>query len=226
MVLYCGIYGIFCLSNNKIYIGSTKNMNKRFNDHRYILNINKHKNKHLQNAWNKYGKNNFKFKIIEKYDKYDENTILMSERKWINFYYPNIFNISLDPTQNPMLGRKHSEESKKKMGEINKGNHYALGKRHSLSKETRKRMSIAFKGRIFTEEHKRKISDGGKGKHLGPLAEEHKRKIGKANKGKPSWSKGKKLSKEYGEKISKIMKDRWKKIKQEQAIKQEQKVES
>lgn len=40
-------------------------------------------------------------------------------------------------------GKKASEETKKNISESLKGNRHALGNRHSLSKETRKKMSIA-----------------------------------------------------------------------------------
>ena len=57
-------------------------------------------------------------------------------------------------------GKHHSEETKKKMSESNKGKH------------------------IFSEEQKKKMSEARKGKKLGPCSEEHKRKIGEASKGK------------------------------------------
>ena len=60
-----GIYIITNLINNKVYIGQSDNINKRFKDHKYALNGNYHNNNHLQNAWNKYGENNFSFNLIK-----------------------------------------------------------------------------------------------------------------------------------------------------------------
>jgi len=61
-----GIYKIVNLKNGKLYIGSTSNdFRERWWTHKSYLNNNKHDNKHLQNAWNKYGGQNFKFEIIE-----------------------------------------------------------------------------------------------------------------------------------------------------------------
>lgn len=69
-----GIYKITCLSNNKVYIGSacaTKGPPSklgflhRWYEHLNRLILNKHRNKHLQNAWNLYGENQFIFEIIE-----------------------------------------------------------------------------------------------------------------------------------------------------------------
>lgn len=60
-----GIYRIKNSINNKIYIGSTKNIEARWAKHRALLRHNKHQNAHLQNAWNKYGENAFIFEVIE-----------------------------------------------------------------------------------------------------------------------------------------------------------------
>ena len=56
-----GIYVIENLLDKKKYIGSAKNIDKRWYQHKYTLNKNMHDNSYLQNAWNKYGKNNFIF---------------------------------------------------------------------------------------------------------------------------------------------------------------------
>lgn len=65
MDILCGVYSITCLVNQKIYIGSSSNIYKRWNNHRWLLKNNKHNNNYLQNAWNKYGEENFKFDIVE-----------------------------------------------------------------------------------------------------------------------------------------------------------------
>ncbi len=60
-----GIYSIVNIINNKIYIGSSRYLSRRKNQHFNNLRKNKHSNNHLQTAWNKYGEENFKFFIIE-----------------------------------------------------------------------------------------------------------------------------------------------------------------
>lgn len=60
-----GIYKITCIPNNKIYIGSSKNIKKRFFNHISSLKHGKHENAYLQHAFNKYGIDNFKFEVIE-----------------------------------------------------------------------------------------------------------------------------------------------------------------
>ena len=61
------IYKIENLINSKVYIGQTiNNPTRRFNQHQSKLRKNAHDNSYLQNAWNKYTEENFKFKIINK----------------------------------------------------------------------------------------------------------------------------------------------------------------
>ena len=58
------IYSITNVINNKKYVGSTRNLKRRFCEHQSALLHNRHKNRHLQNSWNKYGEENFIFTII------------------------------------------------------------------------------------------------------------------------------------------------------------------
>ena len=59
-----GIYKIENLINHKVYIGQSKDINKRWSRHR----TNEH-NIHLRRAFEKYGIENFSFEIlIETYD--------------------------------------------------------------------------------------------------------------------------------------------------------------
>lgn len=58
-------------------------------------------------------------------------------------------------------GKKLAEETKKKISESHKGiNDWMLGKHHSEA--TKKKMSESHKGYVFTEEHKRKLSEAAK----------------------------------------------------------------
>jgi group I intron endonuclease len=57
----CGVYKITCLENGKIYIGSSKNINSRWNNHRWNLRNGKHHNYFLQSDWDMYGEDVFVF---------------------------------------------------------------------------------------------------------------------------------------------------------------------
>jgi group I intron endonuclease len=90
------IYKIENVKNGKFYIGSAKDFENRKSQHIYQLNNNIHINKHLQNAWNKYGKSNFEFKVIEEID-YDKQFEI--EQKYLDELKPfgdNGYNISTD----------------------------------------------------------------------------------------------------------------------------------
>lgn len=61
-----GVYALFCLMERKYYIGQSKDVHKRWREHKKKLRTSTHENKFLQRAWNKYGEQMFSFFIIEK----------------------------------------------------------------------------------------------------------------------------------------------------------------
>ena len=56
-----GIYAIENTVNGKLYFGSTVDRVDRWRRHRRALVLGKHKNRHLQRAWNLYGEATFRF---------------------------------------------------------------------------------------------------------------------------------------------------------------------
>lgn len=89
-----GIYKIENLINGSIYIGQSIDIEKRWSTHISILNQNNHYNAHLQNAWNKYGSENFKFSIIEECKQFELND---REIYWIDKYDSFINGYNLTP---------------------------------------------------------------------------------------------------------------------------------
>lgn len=75
------IYQIRNLKNEKVYIGSSNNLKKRWNDHKYLLNKNSHHSYHLQRSWNKYGEDSFVFEILEECD---EDVLLYREQYYLD----------------------------------------------------------------------------------------------------------------------------------------------
>ena len=118
-----GIYKITNLQNNKIYIGKSTAVNYRWKKHLWFLKRNKHVNRHLQSAFNKYGENKFIFEIIEECSLEDLNS---REIYWINLLKsltPSIgynktkggdgliaTNEIKDKISKSLLGKKHSKE--------------------------------------------------------------------------------------------------------------------
>lgn len=72
----CGIYCIENAINHKKYIGMSRNIKRRWSEHRHELRNHIHVNPYLQCAWDKYLEENFKFYIIELCDE-----TLLSERE-------------------------------------------------------------------------------------------------------------------------------------------------
>lgn len=178
-----GIYKITNLVNNKVYVGQAIDLEKRLSEHRFSLLGNRHINKHLQNAWNKYGEENFKFEVIEVCS---EDKLTEREQYWIDYY--GGMNSNNNYNQREASSKGHlSEESKQKMSISQLG--------HLVKAETRQKMRNRMLGNNYgskvmqekwkSEEWRNKIIELHKnntymkGKHQ---TEEAKRKIGEASR--------------------------------------------
>lgn len=153
------IYKVTNLLNKKSYIGQTiKSIDKRKYFHiRTALNkkskIYKCK---FYNALRKYGFENFKWEILE--ENIPVEFLHMKECEWIlglntfrSGYNSTIGGIS------PMLGKKHTEESKLKKSISSKG-HEAWNKGKKHTEETKLKMKINRKPRKWTEEERQRAS--------------------------------------------------------------------
>lgn len=138
-----GIYGIVNKINGKTYVGQTgERFLRRYWHHQWKLRDNSHDNDYLQNAWNKYGEDNFEFIILEVVN--DQNLLDELEIKYIAKYkdQEKSYNMLLggggrrgfqmsehtkkiigDKNRQNMLGKKHSEQTKRKMSEIHRDKH-------------------------------------------------------------------------------------------------------
>src|SRR6478736_7234599 len=115
----CRVYDITNLINGRLYLGSSSNVIKRLGSHRRKLRQNCHDNIALQNAWNKYGEENFEFGLVHECPK----DMLLQCEHWMMTQYDfdkNLYNISREPLA-PMRGRKHSLETKGRMSKTRKG---------------------------------------------------------------------------------------------------------
>jgi group I intron endonuclease len=179
-----GIYEIRNIVNNKVYIGSSKNIYKRLNHHISKLNSQKHKNSFLQNSWNKYGQKNFRFLIIEECA---IEILLEREQYWMDktVSYDRNKGFNACVKSHSPLGYKHTEENKLKMSAIKKQQ-----LKEGLIKSNLKRIPN-FK---YSEEVKNKMrlsKIGDKNPMFGTkLSEEVKKIKGKNMNSVPRWNKG------------------------------------
>jgi len=97
-----GIYQIKSVSTGRIYIGYSTNIKIRWSNHRYHLKTNKHKNPYLQNHYNKYGKSDLVYIIIEELPYLTDNEIALKEGVYIKR-----FNANIKPNFNMTLGNEY-----------------------------------------------------------------------------------------------------------------------
>lgn len=60
-----GIFQIRNLTNEKVFVGKSENLDGIFNRNRFQLNANSHHQKQLQADWNELGADKFEFEILE-----------------------------------------------------------------------------------------------------------------------------------------------------------------
>lgn len=80
------IYTIKSSIDGKFYVGSTIDINARKISHFSHLKSNSHHSRHLQNAYNKHGKDNFKFEELLSIDFRDKSELFELEIFYINKY--------------------------------------------------------------------------------------------------------------------------------------------
>ena len=110
-----GIYKILNIVTGDFYIGSTSNLKQRSRTHKYLLKNNKHYNKHLQAAYNKYGIDNIKIITLETCER---ETLKSREQYYIDTLIP-IYNKS--KKADSYTDVIFSKESLAKLSLVNKG---------------------------------------------------------------------------------------------------------
>lgn len=168
--MLCGIYLINCLESKKVYVGQSVHIEARLSHHIWELENNIHPNKHLQNAWNKYGQNSFIFSVIEECD---ESKLTEREQYWIDFY--GGINSKDNYNYRSADARTVSEETKQKIS--------AWHKEHCQDPEVRQQMSIAMTEKHQDPEYRAKFIESQKKK----WTPERRKRLSEAKSGK-HWS--------------------------------------
>jgi group I intron endonuclease len=189
------VYQFRNLVNGKVYVGiSDREVSLRKKENFYDLRHDEHHNQYLQNAWNKYGEENFVWELIE----YTDNPEHTHEREfyWVEYYAKtlgaeNVYNIK--PIERSAFGRK-----KKPWTEEHRANFVAAQKkRFENPAEKEKNRQAAVIGHqkrkesgyklVQSEVTKQKISERAKERFAsgfkierGPITDEQKAAISKA----------------------------------------------
>jgi len=119
----CGIYKLTC--NEHSYIGSSINIYYRLKRHISDLLKNKHANKYIQNVFNKYGGDSFKFEVIEECSR---DVLIKTESYYIESMSPD-----LNFIQNP-VAIVHSNETLLKISATLKEAYACKRIKNSISK--------------------------------------------------------------------------------------------
>lgn len=173
-----GIYQIVNLVNGKVYIGQTiERFQRRYWHHNWCLNSNKHFNKYLQNAWNKYGKDAFEFRVvhtlqpnedINEFEKYYIEQFNATNQQYgynlqdggqpeqlCRFTTPESRKLVGEKNRQHMLGRKLSEETKAKMR--------ASSRHQGPGEKGRQKISQYMSNRIVSDETRQKLREANTG---------------------------------------------------------------
>jgi hypothetical protein len=186
-----GIYKITSPSG-KIYIGQSIDIRKRFRSYKRLDNtISQVK---LYDSFKLHGIDKHKFEILCICNEIELDT---KEKYFIQYY--NCIQQGLNLRSGGSRGR-HTEESKKKMSDnnIHKGK-VAHNKGKPMSDEQKKLLSDINKGNKHTEEAKIKMSNSRRGKKF---SEEHRKALSEAQKGTKHHAYGKKFSEEVKQRMS------------------------
>lgn len=132
-MMTCGVYMIRNRVSLKIYIGSSRNVESRLNEHRYDLANNQHKNKHLQHSYNLHGLESFSMYLVEETSLED---LIPREQAWINAFKKTneLFNIRIIAENNTGI-KQNLTDQQREAKRLN-----ALSNDHFSSKITSERM--------------------------------------------------------------------------------------
>jgi group I intron endonuclease len=183
-----GIYNITSPSG-KVYIGSSVNIEKRWKQYKVLSCSNQPK---LYRSFLKYGVDKHFFKI--------EIQCSIDELYEWEHHYSNYYNSVKSGLNCQVPGFNDvkaitSEETRAKIGLSSKGNKHWLGKKHSP--ETKAKIGMAHKGKVVSDETKLKTSLYAKNR-----PESVRKNISNSLKGKASWNKGIKMSDETKRRLS------------------------
>lgn len=172
-----GIYCIENIVNGKKYIGQSININYRWKKHISELENSYHFNDYLQKSWNKYGKDSFKFYVLE-YCSVEE----LDKRE---SYYIELYNtMNRNNGYNLKSGGQNGGSILSKMSREKLSNSLIQAFKNPKLREQSKKRALE---QWSNPEIKKKIMGSGNGMYGKHHTEEAKKKISEANKGRKNW---------------------------------------
>lgn len=160
-----GIYRITCLSNGKHYIGSAQSIKARWASHKNNLKHNKHSNRHLQNAYNKFGAENFEFEVIELCN---NDNLIEREQYWIDCIDASNPDVGMNnsPTATTTKGFRHSVNTINILKEKAKNRDHSHLKIYTESLRGKPAHNKGKPGMRWTDDMKKRASES----HIGQVA--------------------------------------------------------
>jgi len=179
-----GVYMFISKSTKRRYIGSSVDVRARAREHLRKLKRKEHHSRRFQACYNKFGIDDFKWRVLERVEK---EFLVEKEQYWINkikkelnllnsVFYPQKTTLGLKLTKkqkdaqkgrrsgekNGMFGRKHTEKSKKRISQ----SRFLNGFEPYRTQEFREKISKIVKGKKnpnfgnhWSEEQKQKVRD-------------------------------------------------------------------
>lgn len=115
-----GLYMIRCTQNDFRYYGESSNLSGRLASHRSMLNRKIHGNRYLQQDWNQYGQENFEFTVLFMGESWEKPEVRRGKELELIVLDRDLCYNFLNP-DNPFLGRTHTPEAKKRIGDAMRG---------------------------------------------------------------------------------------------------------
>jgi group I intron endonuclease len=166
MLRIAGIYKIVCKITKKVYVGSAKNLQRRWLTHIRQLNNKIHHSIYLQRAWNKYGEANFVFEILEVVENPTKKKLEAREQIWMDklqcYDFKYGFNTLHKAGSN--LGRKATLKTRKLLSKVLTGRK-AWNKGQKLSRNHVQNLSLAHKGKKWSRKQRSSIGIDIKKRH-------------------------------------------------------------
>ena len=177
-----GIYKIINVVNNKFYVGSAVDLKRRKTRHFSELRRGKHKNRHLQASWVKYGEQAFVFVVVE--EVFSDDDLLATENRWLKEHVGKdyCYNLATDATA-PMLGisgEKSPTWGRKRTLEELSAQSW-LGRTHKPESKEKIRAFLIGKPRLASVREKISAALSGEGNYwYGKQRPDHGAKVSKA----------------------------------------------